>query len=244
MTKMYEAKNHLLIHTGYVNPAEHRHMAAYIIISMEGKMIVSSVGKEYLSRGVMIPTGALHQIDTKGKPALVFLYDSTTNVAMQIKDVQDLPETDCDKIVDLYFQFQKNETVDAYNKFEQCCLEQIGITETKCCITDERIISAINYISSNVSEKITCRAVADSVFLSQGRFSHLFKNHVGMTFAAYLIYQRIMYVYTKILLGRSVTEAALEAGFSSSTHFADVNRRVFGLSASNITHDLIFRKVQ
>lgn len=65
-----------------------------------------------------------------------------------------------------------------------------------------------------------------------------------MTFAAYLIYQRIMYVYTQMLRDRSITEAALEAGFSSSAHFADVNRRVFGISASTIVHDLEFTKVQ
>ena len=64
-----------------------------------------------------------------------------------------------------------------------------------------------------------------------------------MTFAAYLIYQRIMYVYAQMFRGKTITEAALEAGFSSSAHFADVNRRVFGLAATTITHDLIFTKV-
>ncbi|MBR5590704.1 MAG: helix-turn-helix transcriptional regulator, partial [Anaerotignum sp.] len=93
------------------------------------------------------------------------------------------------------------------------------------------------------SEKITCRDVAEAVFLSESRFSHLFKEQVGMTFSAYLIYQRIMKVYTQVLDGKSITEAALAAGFSGSSHFADVNRRVFGLSARNITEDMIFKKV-
>ena len=65
-----------------------------------------------------------------------------------------------------------------------------------------------------------------------------------MTFAAYVIYQRIMYVYAQVLQGKTITMAALGAGFSSSAHFADVNRRVFGISASTITHDLEFIKVQ
>ena len=33
MTKLYEATNHILIHTGYADPAEHSHMAAHIIVS-------------------------------------------------------------------------------------------------------------------------------------------------------------------------------------------------------------------
>ncbi|MBR6501302.1 MAG: AraC family transcriptional regulator, partial [Firmicutes bacterium] len=75
------------------------------------------------------------------------------------------------------------------------------------------------------------------------RFSHLFKEQVGMTFASYVVYQRILYVYYEILRGRSITEAALEAGFCSSSHFADVNRRIFGISASSIIENLEFIKV-
>ena len=244
MTKMYETPNHLLIHTGDANPLEHCHRATHIIISLEDNMDITVDSKTYQSQGIIIPTGIPHEIDTKGKSVLVLLYDSTTNVAMQIHNVRKLTNADCAKIVDLYFQFQAENSLHAYNNFEQYCLSQIGIKETNCCIHDDRISLALKYISSNFSKKITCQEVANSVFLSQGRFSHLFKEQTGMTFASYLIYQRSMYVYKKILLGKSITEAALEAGFSSSTHFADVNRRIFGLSARHITHDLIFSKIQ
>ena len=244
MTKMYETPNHLLIHTGYANPLEHCHRAAHIIISLEDNMNITVDSKTYQSQGIIIPTGIPHKIDTKGKSVLVFLYDSTTNVAMQIHNVRKLANAACAKILDLYFQFQAENSLHSYNKFEQYCLSQIGIKEINCCIQDERISLALKYISSNFSKKITCQEVANSVFLSQGRFSHLFKEQTGMTFASYLIYQRSMYVYKKILLGKSITEAALEAGFSSSTHFADVNRRIFGLSARHITQDLIFSKIQ
>jgi len=99
-------------------------------------------------------------------------------------------------------------------------------------------------VRENMSGNISCRQTAESVFLSESRFSHLFKEQVGMTFAAYVVYQRIMYVYAEILQGKSITEAALAAGFAGSAHFADVNRRVFGLSASSLTHDFSFNKVQ
>ena len=66
---------------------------------------------------------------------------------------------------------------------------------------------------------------------------------MGMTFSAYLIYQRIMKVYAEVIHGKSVTEAALDAGFSSSAHFADVNRRVFGISVRNLSQDLTYTKI-
>ena len=43
--------------------------------------------------------------------------------------------------------------------------------------------------------------------------------------------------------GKGITEASIDAGFSSSAHFAEVNKRLFGLSASVIRKDLDFRKI-
>ena len=132
---------------------------------------------------------------------------------------------------------------DHYKRFETKVLTLFGIADSMPQINDERVISAMNYIRKESSEKISCREVAEVVHLSPGRFSHLFKNRVGMTFAAYVIYQRIMRAYALMLQGKSITEAALMTGFSSSAHFADVNRRVFGISAGVITRDLMFIKV-
>ena len=61
---------------------------------------------------------------------------------------------------------------------------------------------------------------------------------------AILIQQRILSAYADVIRGKTVTEAAIEAGFSSSAHFADVNRRVFGISIRNISKDLNFIKVK
>ena len=243
MTKIYEAKNHILIHTGYDAPAEHCHMAAHIMISMEDTMAVRVKDAEYICRGIMIPSGAPHRVDTCGKAVLAFLYDSTTNVALQIKEVEIISAEKCRDIVTAYGDFEKQEEADAYGAFEEKMLNWLEFSGIDNGIKDERILQAMEYIRREASEKITCRDVAEVVFLSESRFSHLFKEQIGMTFSAYLIYQRLMKVYVQVLGGKSITEAALAAGFSGSSHFADVNRRVFGLSARTITKDMIFKKV-
>lgn len=242
MTKLYEANNHILIQTGSIQPAEHRHMAAHIIISVDGSMKAQCAGTEYICHGILLPSGTSHAIDTQGNAVLVFLYDSTTNVAKQIRDIAWIPEEVCKEIAQLYADMES--ASDSYYRFEKTVLSWLGIIGAATNVTDERIQTAMKFIRAKSTEKVTCQDVADAVHLSQSRFSHLFREQVGMTFAAYLIYQRILYVYTQMFQGRSITEAALNAGFSSSAHFADVNRRVFGISASTITHDLEFIKVQ
>ena len=64
-----------------------------------------------------------------------------------------------------------------------------------------------------------------------------------MTFAAYLIYQRVVKTYTDMINGKSITDASLDAGFSSSAHFAEINKRLFGLSASIVKKNLEFYKI-
>jgi len=242
MTKLYEANNHILLHTQSLQPAAHSHMAAHIIISMDGSMKLQCAGAECLCRGVLIPSGIPHAVDARGNPVLVFLYDCTTDVAKQIREVACIPEEACEEIVRLYGAWEG--TAAGFAEFEKAVLSRLGITGAAAEVRDERIRTAMAYIRAMVTEKVTCQDVAAAVHLSQSRFSHLFRQQVGMTFAAYLIYQRILYVYSRMLRGKSITEAALEAGFSSSAHFADVNRRVFGISASAITQDLAVIKVQ
>lgn len=243
MTRLYESCNHILLCSRNSDPGQHCHMAAHIIIAREQNMTALLDGKKCACRGILIPPGTSHSIDSHNHPVLVFLYDSTTRTAAGIREVRILPESECDRICRLFSEFEKDGSPLAYRSFENSLLAVLGL-ESGSGVTDQRILTAMEKIRAGLSEPVSCRDVADAVFLSQSRFSHLFRQQVGMTFAAYLIYQRLLYVYTRILAGSSITEAALEAGFSSSTHFAEVNRRVFGLSASSITKNLEFIKVQ
>ena len=99
MTRMYESHNHVLIQPGYGDPKKHRHMAAHIIISMDGEMAVAANGTSYRCKGILIPSGVSHAIDTMGSALLVFLYDCTTSVARQIKDTLCISDEICNHII-------------------------------------------------------------------------------------------------------------------------------------------------
>ena len=203
---MYEAGNHLLVCAEYSDPELHRHNAAHIMISLNGKIDIIVNSEKTQCRGIVIPSGVIHTANTDRNKVLIFLFDNTTAFANQIKHLTLLSDEAVDEIIKAYDCFENGD-------------------------------------KSNLHEPITCRDVANHIFLSEGRFSHLFKEQVGMTFSAYLIYQRMMKTYTEIINGKSITEASIEAGFSSSTHFAETNKRIFGLSARAIQKDLVFYKI-
>ena len=241
---MYEARDHLLIYSEYADPESHHHSAAHIMVSMNEEIEVVTEEATIKCNGIVIPSGVLHTAKTYGNSVLVFLFDNTTSVSRQISSVRTMTHDSVCKIKEEYQNFVLGKRdISSYDAFVQCVLECNGIASTGLINIDDRIQYALAYIQSRLQEKITCAEVAESIYLSEGRFSHLFRKQVGMTFASYLIYQRVIKAYTAIINGESVTEAALDAGFSSSAHFADVSKKLFGLSATGIKKELEFHKI-
>ena len=243
MTRVYEHTNYLLICTDSLAPEEHQHLAAHVLISLAGDVCLKINGSSFCGRGIAIPPDALHQVEAYGTKVLVFCFDNTTNVAAKINTTQLFDECVCETAVKLFREFEKSGSRENYEQFEKVIFEQLGVEKAESRVTDERITVAMKEIRKNLSEKITCRSVAERVHLSEGRFLHLFRQSTGMTFAAYVIFQRVLYAYTEMTKGKSITEAAVEAGFYSSSHFADVNKRLFGMSASDFASQWHFEKM-
>lgn len=228
----------------YSDPELHRHSAAHIMISLNDKINIITKDEMKQCRGILIPSGVAHTANTDKNKVLIFLFDNTTAIANQIKELAILSDETVDDIVKAYYSFEKSDKSNfSYREFIKCVYKYTNLSIVENVVMDKRVKSALTYIQSNLHEPITCSDVAKHIFLSEGRFSHLFKEQIGMTFSAYLIYQRIMKTYTEIINGKSITEASIEAGFSSSTHFAETNKRLFGLSASTIKKDLTFYKI-
>ena len=228
----------------YSSPELHSHSAAHIMISLDDEIEVITKNEKKQCRGIAIPSGVAHTANTNKNKVLVFLYDNTTNVANQISKLTILADEAVEKVVEEYYCFEKSDkSKTSYNAFMKHVYQCANLRTTENIVMDKRIESALTYIGLNIHEQFTCRDVANYVFLSEGRFSHLFKKEVGMSFSAYLVYQRIMATYVEIIKGKSITEASIEAGFSSSAHFAETNKRLFGLSASTVTKNLVFKKI-
>lgn len=196
---MYETRNHLLVCTENLEPKLHSHSAAHIMISLNDKIDVFIKNETIQCRGIVIPSGVTHTANIYVNKVLIFLFDNTTSVAKQIVKTNVLSDVVVDKIVEAYYFFENNEKSSVrYNKFMNYVYEGININVVDKERIDDRIKAALIFIRENLQESIACRDVADHIFLSEGRFSHLFKEQVGMTFSAYFIYQRVINVFRGI----------------------------------------------
>jgi AraC-like DNA-binding protein len=98
--------------------------------------------------------------------------------------------------------------------------------------SEPRVQKMIAFAASHLDEPVTLTAAAQRAGLSPGRARHLFVEQTGLPFRTYLLWLKIMRAVGLISNGRSLTDAAHEAGFADSAHFSRTFRRMFGLPAT------------
>jgi AraC-like DNA-binding protein len=99
---------------------------------------------------------------------------------------------------------------------------------------DRRLLDILETIQRSLSAPIRSRELARQACLSEDRFLHLFKEQLGITLRHYVIYQRVMRATAEVLSGASVTRAAIDAGFSDSSHFSRKFTELSGFPPSRL----------
>ena len=103
--------------------------------------------------------------------------------------------------------------------------------------SDPRVLAAIEYIRQSVGEPVTLAAVAHVANLSPERFRHLFVQETGMPLRTYVLWRRLLHVWTLLMDGETLSGAAHAAGFADSAHLSRTARTMFGLPPSALQVD-------
>ena len=77
--------------------------------------------------------------------------------------------------------------------------------------------------------------VASSMHYSESYLSHTFKEKVGCSLKNYLMICQFEYVWKAVIRGKSITEAAMEAGYSSPSHFSSTCKQMTGTSITQVS---------
>ena len=99
---------------------------------------------------------------------------------------------------------------------------------------DRRVRQMIKWAGENLDSAVGINDACDGVGLSPSRASHLFVEETGLPFRTYVLWLRLTRAVDAYVAGLSLTEAALEAGFSDSAHLSRTFRRMFGMPAASL----------
>ncbi len=98
---------------------------------------------------------------------------------------------------------------------------------------DPRIKAALDLLRRLPAKKISTRAIAGAVCLSESRFIHLFKQQVGIPVRRYLLWLRLRIALEQILNSMNFTQAAHHAGFSDSAHLSRTFKQMSGMTLTD-----------
>jgi AraC-like DNA-binding protein len=94
-----------------------------------------------------------------------------------------------------------------------------------------QVTRATRFIDANLDQKIAIREIAETARLSPSHFSRAFRATVGLSPHAYVIRRRVGRAQQMIRgMDASLSEIALECGFSDQAHLTKLFRRVVGVS--------------
>ncbi|SHK68572.1 AraC-type DNA-binding protein [Clostridium cavendishii DSM 21758] len=251
MTDIFYTIDHVLLFVDYNYPEKHKHWAKHLIISLgkEFKCIIED--KEIICRGIIIGSNVMHTIESYDNEMLVYLFDETTDMSKEIEDkylqnnnyytlnvekLKEIKRVWINEILSLKDIMKiKQKYYDVYEKILNIC----NLNIKKPHIKDERVKKVLKLLQEK--EEITegiIRELADKVFLSQSRLSHLFKEETQTSLSSFLVIMKIGKAYEYILNGENITDASIKAGFNSPSHFATTNKNMFGISANEIRKDV------
>lgn len=96
----------------------------------------------------------------------------------------------------------------------------------------ETISRAISIIKANPMENMSNQDLADQLGMTENQLQKQFKAIVGIPIRRYRLWHRLFVTATLMGFGMSLTEAALQAGFSDSSHFNHTFRSMLGMKPS------------
>lgn len=104
---------------------------------------------------------------------------------------------------------------------------------------DQHIAEVLKYIHENISQKITVDELVELVPLSRRLLETRFKRSMGTSIYDYILQTRIEKVAQLLCEGMSVSEAAIEPGFSDIKNLSRMFRQQRGMTPSEYRREIL-----
>jgi AraC family transcriptional regulator len=218
----------------------HAHYAIQLVIGAPSGLRVQFGRKSEWQpcAAALVPSRGTHSIDVSDCTftAVLFIEPETPEGKALAERLQGRLELlECDAVALAATRLQAAWRVDqSYEAVQAVCMDlvrQVSRTTARAP-SDARVLAAIDYIRQRVDEPVSLAEVARVASLSPGRFRHLFVEETGMPLRTYVLWRRLLHVWTLLTQGETLSGAAHAAGFADSAHLSRTARTMFGLPPS------------
>jgi AraC-like DNA-binding protein len=208
--------------------ALHRHSALQVTLALEHPFLFRTDSTEWTrTEAVAVDPGVPHQArELRGLIASLHILPERrfsrgrSRGVLRNGPVYFLDQAERSEYIPFFQKLSGRETgcSPVFQKTERL-IESLTCSSGPARHVDARLLDVLERIQRNLSERIRLTDLAYAACLSGDRFLHLFKEELGVTLRQYVGLQRIMRATEGIVEGKTLTRAALDAGFADSSHF-------------------------
>jgi len=218
---------------GVVPP--HAHHAIKIVVVVDGAVaIIGQHGEYRMARGVIVQPDVVHSYDGNGAVGATIFVDpeSVEGVWLMTSlrdDITIVPDARIEVCESELRRFLKHplEGLEIGALVRHCVRALcVGVPPTRR--VDERVARVLSTIGSSDELRMSIEDAAELAFLSPTRFSHLFKQQVGLPFRRYLLWRKLTRAILVIGRGHSLATAAHAADFADAAHLTRTFYLMFG----------------
>lgn len=248
MNRIYWDMDKISMMTDHLDSSAHSHGMIQFFVCLEEELEIK-VGKEKLKCScVLVNKNVRHSFKANNKIHFTCVIEPVSDIGMRLncllqdKDYYILDDSKANEIKKLAMSMKDTFDKATYTKLMTQIYECFNITYADKKL-DDRILAFLKMLEQCSCDEHSIEEYASELCISTSRLSHLFSEQVGITLKNYLTLHQLERAFQDLLAGKRVTEAALNAGFDSPSHFAATVKRMMGLPARNTIKDSEFLKV-
>jgi len=234
---LYLWKNRTLFIGSHEEPLDISTGAATLMFALEKpfRFMTNDMSIAVECRSLLLPAGTSVMLDTQGGIIASGTLDpfgedlsllkglmthSINNAFYQLKN-----ERECIAILQTISSYPLG-SYELFKSLIQKLRQKHGVQTTH--FVDSRIERVIDIIQNSISENLLLSDLESVANLSPSRLTELFKQQTGLPIRRYRLWYRIYVTVLKVGQGKTLTDAAAEAGFTDSSHFIRTFRSMLG----------------
>ncbi|PQP81557.1 hypothetical protein C0Q44_17730 [Paenibacillus sp. PCH8] len=247
---LYGTEHHILVHSNTIDADLHKHSFIQVTIALESHFEIEMQGQTVCTEGIVLNSNVTHRLQGSGQPLVLLLIDSTSIMAAAFKRYLGqqayvvFPPANIEIIAQyIKTQLPFTQNTESYLLFLEELMRLFNLDYTQPVMKDARIKELIQWIKDCTDSYHSIRYYAKQLGLSNSRLSHLFKENTGISLSGYILLHKLQKASYLIFKGKSITDAAMAAGFDTPSHFANTSKRLLGMTAKDIRKDSVFLQV-
>ena len=218
---------------------EHSHHAVQITLAVEGEMSVKEQQGDWIeAQGIIVPPDVAHSFAGRSTLGAMLFVDPESSEGVwlcsllrgSVKVLPDVRVAPC--VAELRNFVDKPFESMEVRELIRHLVQSISPGAPPARRMDPRIAKVLGAIRSSEDLRISAEEAAAKVFLSPGRFTHLFKEQVGLPFRRYMLWRKLTRAMLAIGRERTLADAAHASDFSDAAHLTRTFNQMFGIPPS------------